>query len=375
MDAERIPFRASTLARAGYLTTRLCIDNGGAPSVGGFNYPFRGQKNTAFEGGLHNPAVIFGPKWLGRAGGHQRYNGLMHCADWAPTLLGLVDKGSVGRAGVAAAVMEGINGVDHSDVLMSLSKATPAAHGANATPYGPRDTPSGGALGLLLEFNIVFDHAAFLRDNWKLVLGSAGREELFGEPHGRWYDSQGRAQFVVEELLCDVIDFGLGPNWFPYGWVLRQMIDRVVAYLRGDRPPHHVIQLLQATPFGETIPVTDDRLPRADWGELDAGRIRLYNLTSDPFETTNVAASHRDVVNELTHALRSSIIQLGAKGHHASMQKQFLSFLKAFAAVVFGVVVTMAALVVCTVSFCCRRVRRSGRKGPHRGVAGKDKPE
>ena len=61
-------------------------DNGGSPWVGGLNYPFRGAKMSALEGGSRVPAFIYGPKFLKEKSG-STYKGLFHIADWYPTLL------------------------------------------------------------------------------------------------------------------------------------------------------------------------------------------------------------------------------------------------------------------------------------------------
>ena len=37
----------------------LASDNGGCPSVGGSNYPYRGFKHTMFEGGVRTPALVY----------------------------------------------------------------------------------------------------------------------------------------------------------------------------------------------------------------------------------------------------------------------------------------------------------------------------
>lgn len=37
----------------------LASDNGGCPSAGGSNYPYRGFKHTNFEGGVRTPALVY----------------------------------------------------------------------------------------------------------------------------------------------------------------------------------------------------------------------------------------------------------------------------------------------------------------------------
>ncbi|CAN0500324.1 unnamed protein product, partial [Laminaria digitata] len=37
----------------------LASDNGGCPSGGGSNYPYRGFKHTMFEGGVRTPALVY----------------------------------------------------------------------------------------------------------------------------------------------------------------------------------------------------------------------------------------------------------------------------------------------------------------------------
>lgn len=37
----------------------VASDNGGCPSSGGSNFPFRGFKHTLFEGGVRTPALVY----------------------------------------------------------------------------------------------------------------------------------------------------------------------------------------------------------------------------------------------------------------------------------------------------------------------------
>ncbi|CAM9346631.1 unnamed protein product, partial [Laminaria digitata] len=66
----------------------LASDNGGCPSSGGSNYPYRGFKHTMFEGGVRAPALVYSksgsiipPEARGTV-----YDEMMHAVDWTPTL-------------------------------------------------------------------------------------------------------------------------------------------------------------------------------------------------------------------------------------------------------------------------------------------------
>mmetsp|Transcript_6518 Transcript_6518/g.8600 ORF Transcript_6518/g.8600 Transcript_6518/m.8600 type:complete len:236 (+) Transcript_6518:3-710(+) len=64
----------------------VASDNGGCSSHGGQNYPYRGQKNSLFEGGIKVNAFIHSPLLPESAKGTQ-FSGLFHVSDWMPTLL------------------------------------------------------------------------------------------------------------------------------------------------------------------------------------------------------------------------------------------------------------------------------------------------
>lgn len=61
-------------------------------TAGGDNRPLRGKKTTVYEGGVRVPAFVH---WRGRIALGQ-FHGVMHVADWMPTLLGVT--GSTPRA-------------------------------------------------------------------------------------------------------------------------------------------------------------------------------------------------------------------------------------------------------------------------------------
>jgi arylsulfatase A-like enzyme len=77
----------------GMLSSTLILfhsDNGGYLQAGSLNIPFRGQKGTSFDGGVHVPAFIYGTA-LGLPSAlttNTHFKGLIHVSDVLPTLLG-----------------------------------------------------------------------------------------------------------------------------------------------------------------------------------------------------------------------------------------------------------------------------------------------
>ena len=148
-------------------------DNGGAPTVGGFNYPFRGQKATIWEGGIRVPAFIYLPQSMRTSKENHSpvFSGLFHVADWTPTFLGFVD---YVRHEPFSHSLGDIDGVDQSPVLLDVEK-----NKITEQKEGNRDA--------VVEFNVVMDNAMLIQGNWKLLLGHAGRPDRFDEPNDRFF--------------------------------------------------------------------------------------------------------------------------------------------------------------------------------------------
>ena len=79
-------------------------DNGGLTEE--VNRPFRGTKNTTFEGGVRVPCLI---RWPGKTRPGTDNDGLMHMVDWLPTLTNL--------AGGSTKNCRPLDGVDQSALL------------------------------------------------------------------------------------------------------------------------------------------------------------------------------------------------------------------------------------------------------------------
>eukprot|EP00735_Rhodelphis_limneticus_P003602 TRINITY_DN15090_c0_g1::TRINITY_DN15090_c0_g1_i1::g.24924::m.24924 TRINITY_DN15090_c0_g1::TRINITY_DN15090_c0_g1_i1::g.24924 ORF type:complete len:634 (+),score=118.85,sp/P50429/ARSB_MOUSE/31.09/2e-72,Sulfatase/PF00884.18/6.3e-58,Sulfatase_C/PF14707.1/0.00057,Phosphodiest/PF01663.17/43,Phosphodiest/PF01663.17/0.029,DUF1501/PF07394.7/0.084 TRINITY_DN15090_c0_g1_i1:46-1947(+) len=107
-------------------------DNGGPTHEGAVNFPFKGTKNTLWEGGVHVPAFLSGGIVERSPMGSKAYPGLVHVSDVMPTLV----------AGAAALPLvtppsrplDGINlwhnilygqGQDRDEVILDMTSHTP----------------------------------------------------------------------------------------------------------------------------------------------------------------------------------------------------------------------------------------------------------
>ncbi|CAN7989942.1 unnamed protein product [Ixodes pacificus] len=121
------------------------------------SWPFKGQKNTPWEGGVHAPAVIWSPLFPGLLG--SVYNNLFHISDWLPTLYQLA-------GGLAEEMAGDIDGLSHLDSLT-----------------GGTDPPRHE---LLINIDPVENYSAIIEGHFKLVKGRAS-----GSAFDKWYSIPG----------------------------------------------------------------------------------------------------------------------------------------------------------------------------------------
>ncbi|KAH8061132.1 sulfuric ester hydrolase [Aureococcus anophagefferens] len=94
---------------------RLVADNG-ASAAGGSNAPLRGAKGGYFEGGVRTRALLAGSLLPQNVRGSS-HEGLVHVADWAPTLLN-----AAGLRPDLVAGFDAMDGVDQWDALRGLAR-------------------------------------------------------------------------------------------------------------------------------------------------------------------------------------------------------------------------------------------------------------
>mmetsp|Transcript_17826 Transcript_17826/g.22970 ORF Transcript_17826/g.22970 Transcript_17826/m.22970 type:complete len:574 (+) Transcript_17826:93-1814(+) len=143
-------------------------DNGGCSNFGGNNYPFRGEKNTFFEGGVRTNAFIHSPLLPKNLKG-QTYDGMFHISDWLPTLVhGMLDRELPG--------MENLDGIDlWPDIL--------GEEGANV-----RDE---------LLYNIEVHEAT---QTFRVAIRSGNMKFVYGEVMSSWYSNE---MFSLDYNSCE----------------------------------------------------------------------------------------------------------------------------------------------------------------------------
>ncbi len=360
---EGVGLIVEQLRKQGMLENTVIVftsDNGGAPAVGGYNIPFRGQKVSLYEGGVHNPAFIYAPGRVRKG----VYSNLAHISDLAPTILGIVDS-AVGRSSSHKLLDSNgmgsppIDGADHTAALSTSTSSDKSDSSPAPAPPPPRSE--------VVFYNVVFDHSSLVKGDYKLLLGFPGRKDRFEIPTTRWYDNDHRFRYIFEEVLCDAIDLYIGgPNAFLYPWILRAMIDGVYQFLY-VRDPDALLMAARIAKckFGDTMKITEENLPRADWASFEKGftdRVQLYQINKDVGETNNLAGTREGhaIVDKMTAELRELVrnaVVPPETGHHVTMQVTILGMSPAvarwaFLAFVFCVVTLFISIFLLRKCLC-----------------------
>ena len=116
-------------------------DNGAIPGQagGGSNWPLRGGKFSAWEGGVRVPAFVHSPLLPAHMRGAV-YDGLFHVADWLPTI-----------AAAAGAAVDSGDGVSHYGALFADGPAPRSELLVHVDVYGIELEPLGFSTGAYLE--------------------------------------------------------------------------------------------------------------------------------------------------------------------------------------------------------------------------------
>jgi len=240
-------------------------DNGGAPIVGGYNYPFRGAKTSPWEGGVHVPGLLFAPGLVPS----QDFEGLFHISDWSPTVQSMI--------GVRHPQSNEIDGKDQTRALKEGG-------------LGERES-------VVMEWNRVANSTGVIERiggvTWKLVAGSTTEVGLFcREPVDKWSINADGATSLdkYEQIQRDYLSWINADN-FPLEWAAH--FGTVQLYDERFNTSHSAFKHLpqnmsSATDVFYPVPVT------VEWD-----RVWLFNLDEDRTETNNVALQNRDIVRQI----------------------------------------------------------------------------
>lgn len=297
-EAVATIINAARKALGDELLVVLTSDNGGSTWFGGMNAPLRGSKATPLEGGTRVPAILLDytpeQKYIGYRGsdwekeGQRIYNGLFHVSDWMPTLLSL--------AGVSNDRWPAhMDGLDFSAIFHDVpyTPLTSPSLYLNVT-YGYTFSARSEVLyELYLQEEFLFREAlsAYRIGSYKLIDGPVRDPHYYFESSAGQVNSSDPSPFAkgLTELgirLGDAV-FGLAP------------FDQLRTFLTFGNL-HSVYTARQRT--------------RQD-------TLRLFDLATDPLETTNLAS-----LPQYTHIvaqLRSRIEKIKAN-RPTPIQKAYL---------------------------------------------------
>lgn len=159
-------------------------DNGGQPFYGASNYPYRGSKNSVYEGGAKGIAFLSG----GAINGKFSYDGMIHISDWFSTLLSFANIKYDKK-------IDGINLLDEI-IYNKESKRTE----------------------MLIHYDIFSNSFCYRKGKWKVIMGNTGDSSLFGI-----YDSKicSFNELPVDKLVCFFTHI-LTDNYFFLNEIIRE---------------------------------------------------------------------------------------------------------------------------------------------------------
>ena len=294
----------------------FAADNGGpircefstcGDATGASNFPLRGGKHSLYEGGVRLTAVIAGPMLASTRG--DNHTGLMHHADWLPTLLE--------AAGVAYSPAPGfeLHGVSQWAALTTGAPSPRNETICNIDPLQPAvdnmQPPGAGNAAIVTA------------DGWKLQLGLTGPPWAWSPPNASAdvaVDAAAAAAAAAAPVNCsaaparstclpggDIVAGGEAAASPAACCALCAKRPACVAWtLRASTQLCFVKRAINAPtadPDCTSSTGTPPPPPALTLWPLKNMTAQLFNLTVDPFENDDVAAQHPDVVQRLTERL------------------------------------------------------------------------
>ncbi|XP_025417758.1 arylsulfatase B-like [Sipha flava] len=219
----------------------------------GSNFPYRGIKNTLWEGGVKSPSLIWAPHFQENPRVSKQ---LMHITDWLPTLYSAAG----GNPGFLPKDMDG------TDQWTALTLNLPSQRNF-----------------VLLNIDEKQRYAAIIKDSWKLIVGATANGSL----DGFYGATRPRTPYNVTAVM-----------YSPAGRALARLSDALpYASAAGARD-------LLAMRYESTVRCGQSAGgPRAR-SPCPTGEACLFDLLADPCETVNVAKKYVAVSAQLYEALK-----------------------------------------------------------------------
>nr|ATE50192.1 arylsulfatase 4 [Phyllotreta armoraciae] len=240
-------------------------DNGAAPegvhANRGSNYPLRGMKHSAWEGGTRNIAAIWSPliKKSRRVSNH-----LMHISDWLPTFSSI--------AGLDSSQIPKIDGLD---MWKSISE----------DDTSPRTE-------ILYNIDDPGRWGGVRQGNWKYIYGSTSNGVK-----DKWYPSNEVRSYDIDQVLSSKTAISLA------GLITQKTIKN-----KHSNSPHEDLRIInerdvqdlraKATIFCEDV---EDQLEEFKCDLLKSPC--LFNIYDDPCERVNLAERRPNIVHNLEQLL------------------------------------------------------------------------
>lgn len=213
-------------------------DNGGQPFYGASNYPYRGAKNSVFEGGTKGVAFLSG----GVVYKSFTYSGLVHISDWFPSILYYT--------GVRYSNNSTIDGINIFNNIIFNSESLRKE--------------------MLIHYDIYSNSYCYREGDWKIIVGNTGDSSLFGIYDSKWCSIN---NLPIDKLVC-FFNYIIADKYFFIKELVRELRNLITRNSIG----------------GDVIFKFVNR---------DSAPISLYNIKYDPYELNDLSVSHTNIKERL----------------------------------------------------------------------------
>ena len=249
-------------------------DNGGMLHEGSLNTPLRGSKWSGFEGGVRTVGFVTDltrdSRYLAKG---TTYSGLLHIADWMPTILSIVD-----------------------DTRTGIPRRAPHSEHKLGYGYNMQAALRTGSASPRTDAVLVLDEhtnfISYLKPPYKLLIGHMG--------NGRWnaYEPQGRYLYenaslleMFEEEFKYFLDWVMGTRDLTTKWktLLHTQLQRLRLLASGNVDFFNAGEVL----LGKESVLSDTAVP------LERIPLLLFDVYEDPGEHKSLTLTHPEVLEAM----------------------------------------------------------------------------